>query len=163
MMAGACFERVRATGAAHAARRAADARRSFVMRLVGQNIRRTGIGMFLPCSRKFYQIALRAVAAEEFAVAADAGLDEVFRSLLENRPPLLAVAREQRRAAPTVERRRKFPTEIDDIVEPIVEAIGAIRRMRMRGIAGDEDATRLVSLGDRDAQIPETDIVEMTG
>src|SRR6266516_5297807 len=100
MMAGARFERVRATGAAHAARRAADDRRPFVMRLVGQNIRRTGIGMFLPCSRKFYRIALRAVASQEFAVAADAGFDEVFRGLFENRAPLFAVAREQRLAAP---------------------------------------------------------------
>src|SRR5438105_1800653 len=117
------------------------------MRLVGQNIRRTGIGMFLPCSRKLDRIALRAVTAQEFAVATDAGFDEILRGLLENRPPLFAIACEQRLAAPTVERRRKLPTEIDDIVEPIVEAIGAIRRMRMRGIASDEDAPPLIRLG----------------
>src|SRR5712692_8941286 len=138
MMAGARFERVRATGAAYTARLAAHDRRSFVMRLVSQDVRRTGIGMFLPGPRKLSRIALRVVAAQEFAVAADAGLDEVFRSLLENRPPLLAIACEQRLAAPTVERRRKLPTEIDDIVEPIVDALDAIRRLRIRGIAGDE-------------------------
>src|SRR5262249_17893366 len=79
------------------------------------------------------------------------------------RPPLFAVAREQRIAAPAVELRRKFPAQIDDIVEPVVEAIGAVRRMRMRRVAGDENAAGLVSLGHRDPQIPKSDIVEIAG
>jgi hypothetical protein len=35
--------------------------------------------------------------------------------------------------------------------------------MRMRGVAGNEDAADLVSLGHRDAQIPEPDIIEVAG
>ena len=33
----------------------------------------------------------------------------------------------------------------------------------MRGVAGDEDAADLVVLGDRDAQIPEADVIEVAG
>src|ERR1700722_4787267 len=33
--------------------------------------------------------------------------------------------------------------------------------MRMRGVAGDEDAANLIGLGDGDTQVPETDIVEV--
>src|SRR5271166_1194566 len=133
------------------------------MRLVGQNVGRAEIDVFLPGALKFGPIPFRAMAAQEFPIAANAGLDEVFRGLLENRPPLFAVAREQRIAAPVLQFRRKFPAEIDDIVEPVVKTIGAVRRMGMRGVAGDEDAAGLVSLGHRDPQIPESDIIEIAG
>src|SRR5580658_5244477 len=35
--------------------------------------------------------------------------------------------------------------------------------MRMRGVAGDEDAAGLVCLGHRDAQVPKPHIVELAG
>src|SRR5215471_14598873 len=163
MMTGAGLERVRTAGAARPARRAEHDRRALVMRLVSQNIGRAEIDVFLPGLLKFGPIALRAIAAQKFPIAADAGFDEIFRGLLEDRPPLFAVSREQRIAAPAVELRRKLPAEIDDIVEPVVEAIGAVRRMGMRGVAGDEDAAGLVSLGHRDPQVPEADIIEVAG
>ena len=44
---------------------------------------------------------------------------------------------EQAGGCPAVKVGREFPAEIDDIVEPVVKAISAVRRMRMRGVAGD--------------------------
>src|SRR5215471_19568069 len=163
MMTGAGLERVRTAGAARPARRAEHDRRALVMRLVSQNIGRAEIDVFLPGALKFGSIALRAMVAQEFPIAANAGFDEIFRGLLEDRPSLFAVAGEQRIAAPAVELRRKFPAEIDDIVEPVVEAIGAVRRMGMRGVARYEDAAGTVSLGYGDLQVPETDVIKIAG
>src|SRR3974390_1949293 len=113
MMAGASVESMRAARAAHSARRAEHDRRAFVMRLVGQDIRRAEVDMVLPGALKFGSIPFRAIEAQEFPVAANAGFDEVFRGFLENRPPLFAVACEQRIAAPALQFRREFPAEID--------------------------------------------------
>src|SRR5262249_57238111 len=124
---------------------------------------RGGVGVLFPGLLELGAIAVGAVAAEEFLVALDAGLDEIFRCLLEDRAALVGVGFEQRLAAPAVELRGKLPTEIDDVVEAVVEAVGAVGRMRMRGVAGDEHAADLISFGDRDAQIPEADIVEVAG
>ena len=35
--------------------------------------------------------------------------------------------------------------------------------MAVRGVAGDEHAADLIFLGDRDAQVPEADVVELAG
>src|SRR4029077_17580987 len=133
------------------------------MRLVGQNIGRAEIDVLLPGALKFGPIPFRAVATQEFPIAPNAGFDEILSGLLEDRATLFAVAREQRIAAPAVQLRRKFPAEIDDIVEPVVKARGAVGGMGGRGVAGDEDAAGLISLGHRDSQIPESDIVEIAG
>src|SRR6516162_3566203 len=150
MVTGAGLECMRAAGAARSARRAKYNRRALVMRLVGQNIGRAEIDVFLPGALKFGPIPFPAVAAQEFPITANAGFDKIFRGLLEDWPPLFAVAREQRIAAPALQLCRKFPAEIDDVVEPVVEAIGAVGRMGVRGVAGDEDAAGLVRLGHRD-------------
>src|SRR6201993_1526682 len=131
------------------------------MRLIGQNIGRAKIDVLLPGALKFGPIPFRAVAPQEFPIAANTGFDEILRGLLEDRAPLFAVACKQRIAAPALQLRRKFPAEIDDIVEPVVKAIGAVGRMRMRGIAGDEDAAGLGNLRYRDPQVPEPDIAEV--
>jgi hypothetical protein len=131
--------------------------------LVGQNAGCGRVGVVLPGPLEFVAVALGVVALEEFPVAADAGFDEVFRGLLENRPPLFAVGRKQRLAAPAVERRSKLPAEIDDVIEPVIEAVSAVRRMRMRGVAGDKDAAGLIGLGDRNAQIPEASNSQANG
>src|ERR1700741_1873829 len=110
------------------------------MRLVGQNIGRAEIDVLLPGALKLGPIAFRVVATQKFPIATNAGFDEILRGLLEDRTPLLAVAREQRIAAPTVQFRRKFPAEVDDIIEPVVKAIGAVGRMGMRSVAGDENS-----------------------
>ena len=57
--------------------------------------------------------------------------------------------------------RGQLPAEIDNIVEAIVEAVAAIGRMAVRGVAGDKDATDPVFVGDRNAQVPEAHIVEL--
>ena len=57
--------------------------------------------------------------------------------------------------------RRKLPAEIDRVLQAVVEAEAAVGRMAVRGVAGDEHAADLVSLGDRDAQVPEADVVEL--
>src|SRR5215468_5060157 len=132
MMAGARFERVRALCAALAAGRPEHNRRAFVMRLVGQDVCRDRIGVVLPGAGELDLVALRAVTAQEFTVATDAGLDEILRRLLENWAPLLAIGGKQRIAAPAPQGRGEFPAEIGDIVETVIETIGAVGRMRMR-------------------------------
>src|SRR5690242_1346761 len=102
MMAGAGYEAVRATGAARRARSTEHDRGAFVMRLVCQNIRRAVTDMVPPSALEFGAIALGSIATQEFAIAADAGLDEIFRGFLEDRAPLFAVSRQQRIAAPAI-------------------------------------------------------------
>ena len=57
--------------------------------------------------------------------------------------------------------RRELPAEIDRVLQAVVEAEAAVGRMAVRGVAGDEHAADLVLLGDRDAQVPEADVVEL--
>src|SRR5262249_23838497 len=103
-MAGARLEGVRAVRAAHAAGWAEHDRRALVVRLVGNDARRGAVGMLVPGALEFGAITLRAVALEELAVLADIGFDEIFRGLLEHRPPLLRVGMQQRGAAPALQR-----------------------------------------------------------
>src|SRR5262245_3914445 len=162
-MAGARLEGVRAVRAAHTARRTEDNRRALVMRLVGGDARRRVIGMFIPGALEFGAVALWAILLEEFAIIADMALDRVVRELLEHRPTLVRIAIQQRSATPAVQRRGDLPAEIGNIIEPIVEPIGAIGRMTVRRIARDEGAVDLILLGDRDAQVPEANIIEIAG
>ncbi len=161
MVAGARLEGVRAVRAAHAARRTEHDRRAFVVRLVSCDARRRAIGMLVPGALELGAIALRAVALEEFLVLADIGLDEILRGLLEDRPPFLGVGVEQRRATPALEAGGDLPTQIGDVVEPVVEPIGAVGRMAVGGVARDKDAPDLILLRNRDAQVPEPHIVEL--
>src|SRR5262245_53108625 len=98
---------------------------------------------------------------EEIPIGLNARENEVFRRFPENRLPLFRVSVQQRPATPAVQTRGQLPAEIDNIVEPIVEAVAAIGRMAVRGISGDEDATDPVFVGDRNAQVPEAYIVEL--
>src|SRR6185295_3900849 len=163
MMAGARLEGVRAVRAARAARRTEHDRRAFVVRLVGNDARRRVIGMLVPGALDLRAIALRAITLEEFAILANVGLDEIIRRFLEDRAPLLGVGVEQRRPTPSLERRGDLPAKIGDVIEPVVEPISAVGRMTMCRIARDESAANLISLGDRDAQVPESHIVEIAG
>src|ERR1051326_8930201 len=120
MRTGAGFEAVRAAGAARRAGAAGHDGGAFVMWLGGQDIGRAEIEMILPSKLEFGAIALGLITAQEFAIAADAGLDEILRGLVEDRAPLFAVSRKQRIAAPALYLRRELPAEIDDVVEAIV-------------------------------------------
>ena len=64
------------------------------------------------------------------------------------------------RSGPALQRRRQFPAEIGGVFEAGVDAVTAIGRMAVRGIAGDEDAAHAVLIRDRDAQVPEADVLE---
>ena len=133
------------------------------MRLVGHDARCGGIGVLVPRPFELGAVALRAVAIHELAVAPDARLDEILRRLLENRAAFLGIGAQQRVAAPALQLGGELPAEIDHVVEAVVETVGAVRRMRMRGVAGNENAAGLVVLRHRDTQIPEPDIVEVAG
>src|SRR5262249_52697076 len=54
------------------------------------------------------------------------------------RPALVIVALEQALAAPAAEHRRQFPTEVECILDAGIHAETAVRRMRVRGVAGKE-------------------------
>src|SRR5262249_52777998 len=66
-------------------------------------------------------------------------------------------------AAPAFEPRRELPTEIDRVLQPVVEAEAAIGWMTVRRIAGDEDTADLVLFGHRHPQVPEADMLELAG
>src|SRR5262249_38504694 len=108
-------------------------------------------------------VALRAVALQELAVDADAVLDEVLRRFQEHRAPLFGVGLQQDIAAPALEPGGELPPQIGDIIKTVVEAVAAIGRMAVGGIAGEEDAAHLIFLCHRNTQIPEADIVELAG
>jgi hypothetical protein len=93
------------------------------------------------------------------ALALDPPGDEVLADLLEDRPPLIAVGRQQCLAAPALQPRRKFPAEVGRILQSIVQAEAAIGRMAVRGVAGDERPAGLILIGHRDAQVPEADVI----
>src|SRR5262245_63367040 len=162
MMAGTRLEGMRAVGAAHPARRAGHDRRSFVVRLVGDDARRRVIGMLVPGALELGAVTHWTIALEEFAILADISLDEIIGRVLEHWLPLLGVGIQKRGAAPAVQRRRDLPAEIDDVIKPAVEPIGAVRRMAVGGIARDEGVSDLVLLGDRNAQIRAPHIDERT-
>src|SRR5271154_6028339 len=162
MMAGGRLEGVAAVSAAGGTGRSEHDRRTLVMRLVSQHARRGGIGVLVPGPLEFGTIALRAIAIQKFLVVLDAGFDEILGGFLENGTPFLGIGCKQRVAAPALEFGGELPAEIDHVVEPIVEAISAVRRMRMGCVAGNENAADLVFFGDRDAQIPKADIIEIT-
>src|SRR5208282_4661315 len=104
---------------------------------------------------------LRAVPFEEFLVPLDVRLDEIFRCLLENRMPFFGVRLQQCIAPPTFKSCGKLPAEIGYVIEPIVEAVSAVRGVGVGGVAGDKDAAHLICFGDGDAQIPEPHIIEV--
>src|SRR5258708_6866079 len=163
MMSGPRLEHVRAVRAANAARRTCHDRRALVVRLIGQDaFVETGFAR-RPRALEFLAVALGAVALEEFAVPADAPSDEMLAGLLENRAPLLAVGIEQRLAAPSLQHGRQFPSQVPHVLQAVVEAEPAIGRMAVRGIASDEGPPDPVGLGDSDAQVPESDMIERAG
>src|SRR6185437_6201340 len=144
-----------------AARRTGDHRRAFVIRLIGhQPIADAGLP-FGPGALEFFAIAFGVVALQELAIPFDPPGDEILAGLLEDRMTFFAIGLQELLAAPAFELRLQLPAEIDDVLEPIVEAEAAIRRMAVRRIAGDEDAADLIALGDGHAQIPEADVIEL--
>src|SRR5262245_13079509 len=88
-----------------------------------------------------------------------AGYDEILRRLLEDWAPLLAIGGEQRAAAPPLQAGRELPAEVGRILEPVVDAVAAVGRVAVSGIAGDEHAADLIALGDRHAHVPVADVV----
>ena len=64
------------------------------------------------------------------------------------------------RSAPALQRRGELPAEIGGVLEAGVDAVAAVGRVAVRGVAGDEHAAGAIGVGGGDAQIPETDMVE---
>src|SRR5581483_11634226 len=162
-MAGAGRKRMRAAGARSAVRRAEHDRRTFIVRLVGEDPRGCRPLMILPGVLEFGAVLVRAVAGEKRCVFLDPGLDKIPAGFQEDRLPLLAIALEQSIAAPALQHGGELPAEIGDVVETVVETVAAIGRMRMRGVAGNEHAADLIAFRDLDAQVPEADIIEFAG
>ena len=65
------------------------------------------------------------------------------------------------RSGPALQRRGKLPAEIGGVFEAGVDAVAAIGRMAVRGVAGDEDAADAILIRDRDAQVPKADVLEL--
>src|SRR3954453_14065327 len=138
-------------------------RRALVVGLIAEYTRAAEGFQLLPGFGEFLLAALRTAARQEFRFFIDACRNEVFSGLLEDRAPLARVGFEQCLAAPALDRGREFPAEIAGIFQAIVEAKAAVGRMAVRRVAGDEGAANLILLGDRDAHVPETHVVEFAG
>src|SRR5215467_714661 len=64
------------------------------------------------------------------------------------RPALVIVALEQSLAAPAAEHGRQFPAEVECILDAGIHAETAVRRMRVRSVAGKEHPTVHEAIGD---------------
>src|SRR5215472_15105034 len=142
------LESVAATNPARRARGSPHDRRAFIVRLV----RRGGYlarGPAAPRQLELTAVPLRAVALQERAVLGDA-LDDRFSRPGEDRAALIGVAVKQVRAAPAVEHGGQLPPEVDRVLEPGVEPVGAVGRVAVCRVAGDEHAALPVAAGDVD-------------
>src|SRR5690348_5217517 len=163
MMPGARLERMIAVRAGAAARRAHHDGRALVVRLVAVHALAEVAFARGPGLLEFAAIARGIETREEVALLADARGDEILGNIAKHRLALRRIGIEQPLAAPAVQLRRQLPAEIDRVLEPVVEAEAAVRRMRMGGIAGDEDAAATIAVGDRVAQRPEAGVVDVAG
>src|SRR5579862_5940676 len=112
---------MRPLGAADGTGKPAHDRGAFIVWRVGHGpARLAGFGFF-PSALEFLDVAVRAVTIEEIPVGLNARKNEIPGRLPEDRLPLLRVSIEQRLASPAVQARGKLPTEIDDVIEPVVE------------------------------------------
>src|SRR5579875_628428 len=120
---------MRAARAASAARWANHHRRAFIIRFV-LLYRGGGISLALaPCAFERGTVAFGTEALQKLAVLLDARSDEIFAGLFENRLPLQTVGGQQRLAAPSSQQRLQLPSQVHRILEAVVEAVAAIRRM----------------------------------
>src|SRR6185312_8071869 len=81
-------------------------------------------------------------------------LHRFFDDALANRDALALIAVEQRGRGPAADHRFELPTEIGGIADAGIHAEAAIRRMDMRGVAGEEHATQAEAIGDQGASAP---------
>src|SRR5262249_49193072 len=109
----------------------------------------------LPRRFEFPHVALWTITPEKIGVAPDPRRDEIVRRLPKDRSPLHAVALQQSVCAPALQPRRQLPSQVDDVLQPVVEPEAAIRRMTVRCIACNEHATLLVLLCDCHPHVPE--------
>src|SRR5258706_11063576 len=138
MVPGAGLEFMPAVGAAVAPRRPVHHRRALVVRFVVLETR-ADVGLAgSPCPLEVLAVPRRIVPREEFTVRADARGDEILADVAEYRTALGVVRIEQPVSAPTGERRRELPAEVDCVLEPVVEAEGAVGRMAVRSVAGEK-------------------------
>src|SRR5215475_10455849 len=145
---------------ARGTRRSEHDRRALIVRLKGVHLGTCAGLPLAPGRLEAGAIACRIVFSEKVAVDENRLLDEIARRRGEYRPPLRVIAVEQGRACPTLERGCELPAEIDGVFKAAVDAIAAIGRMRVGGVAGDEDGPRAIAVGKREAQIPEADMLE---
>src|SRR5262245_1448501 len=117
------FEGMLALRRAHAARRAIDHRRALVVRLVALRARSELALAPFPGLLECRAVALGIEAPEKFAVAPDAGGDELLADAPEYRPPLFVVRVQQRLAAPAFEPGGELPGQIRRVLQPVVEPV----------------------------------------
>src|SRR5690348_7980924 len=121
MMPGARLKHMVAVRRGLAAGRAYDHRRALVARLIDLGAVADVALLRLPGRLELRLVARRVVAAQKRAIVADAGGDEILGHLLKDRPPLVAVGLQQRFAAPAVKLRGELPSEIDRVLQAVVE------------------------------------------
>ena len=71
-----------------------------------------------------------------------------------DRPPLRFIGVDQPRPTPALHQPRKLPAEIVDVAHAGVEAEAAGRRVLVRGVAGEEDASFHIVVGDEISRDP---------
>ena len=68
---------------------------------------------------------------------------------------------QQRLAAPALQGGGELPAQVARVLQPGVDAVAAVGRMAVRGVAGNEQSARAVVVGDGEAQVPEADVLEL--
>src|SRR4051812_32468458 len=155
------FEAVLAVRGANTTSRPRHDWRALVVRLIALRTRPKLVLPPVPRALELREIALGIKAFEELCVLPDASGDEVLTHGLEHGTALVVVRAQQRLAAPAFERGLQLPAQVDGVLQPIVEAEAAVGRVAVRSIARDENAARAIALGERDAQVPEADVLDL--
>src|SRR5579871_2461954 len=123
---------------------------------------RAGTGLArLPLPFESLAIPFGTEGREKIAVLLDRFFDEITRGGFEHRPPLGVIGIKEFISCPASQDGSKLPAEIDRVLEARIDAIAAVGRMAVGGVAGDEHSTLAVSIGDRDPQFPETNMLEL--
>src|SRR3954470_605328 len=136
-----------------------DDGRPFVVRLERVHLAYRAFRPRLPGPLERRTIHRGIEGVEELPVRLDGLRDEVTGGRGEHRPALLVVGVEQGLAGPSLEHRCQLPPQVARVLEAGVHAVPAVRRVAVGGVTGDEDSSGPIRVGDREPQVPETDVL----
>ena len=99
------------------------------------------------------------MALKERAICFDASGDDPFASVHENWLAFLAVRVQQRLASPAFQRSGQLPSQVRYVLKTRIQTECSIGRVTVGSVARDERTSLPIRTGNRDAQVPEPNMV----